>query len=501
MDERTKLGLGVLGAALVVGSLGDWLLRATPWGINVFLWVAVLAGVAVALSRWGGLEVAGGGRWLAPVAVFFAVGVAWRDSPVVASLNVLAALVALALAAFRWRRGGIRLSGISEYVLGGIYTGTLSSAGPLPVMIKEVRWREVARGRWRGPALGVTRGLFLAVPLLLVFGGLFAAADAVFETFVVELFGFDVVELFGHVFLTLFFAWAVAGLLWVALLARNPESLVFPRPAALSLGIVEVGVVLGLLDVLFLAFVAVQVRYLFGGAGRVVETAGLTFAEYARRGFFELVSVTALVLPMLLLAHWLLRARTPAHERVFKVLSGAMVVLLFVVVASALQRMYLYTQQFGLTELRLYATIFMLWISVVLVWFVVTVLRGSRERFAFGVLTTGFSAILLINALNPDALVARINVDRMEAGKKFDAYYLTHLSADAAPVLVASLPDMSELDRRMIEDHLHARWADERDWRTWNLSRSRARHLLEARLSIPENPPGAQNLVRRVDLP
>src|SRR3712207_8563019 len=83
------------------------------------------------------------------------------------------------------------------------------------------------------------------------------------------------------------------------------------------------------------------------------------------------LSVTALVLPMLLLAHWLLRARTPAHERVFKVLSGAMVVLLFVIVASALQRMYLYTQQFGLTELRLYATIFMLWISVVLVWFVV----------------------------------------------------------------------------------------------------------------------------------
>ena len=108
MDERTKLGLGVLGAALMLGSLGDWLLRATPWGINVFLWVAVLAGAAVALSRWGRLEVAGGGRWLVPVAVFFAVAVAWRDSPVVTSLNVLAVLLALSLAAFRGQRGGIR---------------------------------------------------------------------------------------------------------------------------------------------------------------------------------------------------------------------------------------------------------------------------------------------------------------------------------------------------------------------------------------------------------
>jgi hypothetical protein len=346
-------------------------------------------------------------------------------------------------------------------------------------MIKDVRWRDVARGRWRRPALGVTRGVFLAFPLLVVFGGLFAAADAVFETLIVELFGFDVVELLGHLFLTLFFAWIAAGLLWVALLTSNPESLAFPRPAALSLGIVEVGVVLGLLDTLFLAFVAVQVRYLFGGAERVVETAGLTYAEYARRGFFELVTVTALVLPVLLLAHWLLRAENRAHEHVFRALSGAMVALLFVIVASALQRMYLYTQQFGLTELRLYATIFMLWISVVLVWLVLTVLRGRRDRFAFGVLVTGFTAILLINALNPDALIARINVDRMEAGKEFDAYYLTHLSADAAPVLVESLPHMSESDRRMVEENLHVRWAEGGDWRTWNLSRSRAQRLVD----------------------
>lgn len=489
MDDRTKLGLGLLGAALALGLLGDLLLRATPWGINVLLWVAILVGAAMALWSWGRLEAAGGGRWLVPVAVFFAAAVAWRDSPVVASLDVLAVLVALSLAAYRARRGGLQLSGISEYVLGGIYAGTLSAAGPLPVMVREVRWREVARGRWRGPALAATRGMFLAVPLLLVFGGLFAAADAVFETLVVDLFGFDVAELFGHVFLTLFVAWVVAGLLWVALLASNPESLALPRPAALSLGVVEVGVVLGLLDALFLAFVAIQVRYLFGGAGRVVETAGLTYAEYARRGFFELVTVTALVLPLLLLSHWLLRAGNRAHERVFGLLSGAMVVLLFVIVASALQRMYLYTQEFGLTELRLYTTIFMAWLSVVLVWFVLTVLRGRRDTFALGFLATGFAAILVINALNPDALIARVNVDRMEAGERFDAYYLTGLSADAVPVMIEALPTMDEADRRIVEADLEAfsRWSrGSRDWRTWNLSRTRALALVDAEMGTPE---------------
>jgi len=486
VDERTRLGLGVLGASLTLGALGDMLLRATPWGVNFFLWAAALAGAAAVVAWLGRLRVAGEGRWLVPVAALFALGVAWRDSPTVVFLDLLAFLIAVTLAVLRGRSGRLRLAGISEYVLGGIYTGALSSAGPLPVTIRDVRWREVARGGWRDPALATTRGVFIAAPLLLVFGGLFVAADAVFEKLVVDFLGFDVAEVFGHLFLILLFTWVTAGLLWVALMARNPESLSFGRPDYLSLGIIEMGIVLGLLDLLFLVFVMVQVRYLFGGAERVLTTADLTYAEYARRGFFELVTVTALALPMLLLAHWLLRAGNPTRERAFRALAGALVALLFVVMASALQRMYLYLEEYGLTELRLYASIFMAWLAVVLVWFLVTVLRGRRDRFAFGALLTGFAAILLINAINPDALIARTNLERLEEGKRFDAYYLTTLSADAAPVLFQTLPDIPE-ERLVIQGDFSAekaivrRWGDgETDWRTWNLSRERARRLAEA---------------------
>jgi hypothetical protein len=207
--------------------------------------------------------------------------------------------------------------------------------------------------------------VFFAAPPLLVFGVLFVAADAVFEELVADLFGFDVAEVFGHLSLILVFAWITAGLLWVALLARTRENLALPRPDLLSLGIGEPGTVLGLLDLLFLAFMAVQVCYLFGGAERVATTARLTYAEYARRSFFELVTVTTLALPILLLAHWLLRAEGRGGRRVFRVLAGTLIALLFVVMASALQRMYLYTQEYGLTELRFYATIFMAWLAVV----------------------------------------------------------------------------------------------------------------------------------------
>jgi hypothetical protein len=319
---------------------------------------------------------------------------------------------------------------------------------------------------------------------LLLFGTLLVAADAIFERLIIEVFGFDLAEVFSHLALICFFAWTTAGLLWAGLMARVPENLAIPRPRVLSLGIVEVGIVLGLLDLLFLTFVVIQVRYLFGGAGRVATTAGLTYAEYARRGFFELVTVTALALPLLLIAHWLLRTETRAHERLFKALAGIMVVLLFAVVASALQRMYLYQQEFGLTELRLYTTIFMVWISVVLLWFVLTVLRARREGFAFGALLAGFAAIFAINVMNPDALIASTNIDRMEDGKRFDAYYLTTLSADAVPVLVESLPEIG--DTRLWKDYtveqaVVDRWdARQADWRTWNLGRWRARQLVRS---------------------
>src|SRR3712207_673560 len=144
--------------------------------------------------------------------------------------------------------------------------------------------------------------------------------------------------------------------------------------------------------------------------------------------------------------------------------------------------MYLYQQEFGLTELRLYTTIFILWISVVLLWFVLTVLGARRDRFAFGALLAGFAAIFAINAMNPDALIASTNIDRMEDGKRFDAYYLTTLSADAVPVLVESLPRIGD-DRlwkgNTVERAVVDRWySRDADWRTWNLGRSRARQLV-----------------------
>ena len=240
-----------------------------------------------------------------------------------------------------------------------------------------------------------------------------------------------------------------------------------------GLGALEIGVALAFLDLLFLAFVVVQFRYLFGGGALVQSESQLTYAEYARHGFFELVVVTGLTLPVLLLADWALAGRS---SRVFRWLAGGLLVLLGVVIASALQRMRLYVQHFGLTELRLYATGVILWLAVVSAWFAVTVLRGRRHAFAVGALVAGFAATLALNVLSPDAFIARTNVTRPAV----DVTYLAGLSDDAVPTLVSRIPQLPRAQQSELAVALLTRAPADDDWRSWNRSRARAAKALHA---------------------
>jgi two-component system, OmpR family, sensor histidine kinase BaeS len=89
-----------------------------------------------------------------------------------------------------------------------------------------------------------------------------------------------------------------------------------------------------------------------------------------------------------------------------------------------------------------------------------------------------------MNVINPDALIARTNVDRARSGAEIDFRYLGGLSDDAVPTLVESLPELDPTARKRLAENLLARRSDD-DWRTWNWSRSRADALLnDKRLAL-----------------
>ncbi|PYV14906.1 MAG: hypothetical protein DMG21_16820 [Acidobacteria bacterium] len=358
------------------------------------------------------------------------------------------------------------------------------------------RWEGMLPGRWRGRAPAAARGLLLAVPPVIVFALLLASADAVFAAFLRNIFRFNLLTLLSHVFLLGFFAWTSAGLLRGLLIGNELSWTAKIQPPQITLGAVELGMMLGAVNLTFLAFVIVQFRYFFGGAGLVQATTGLTFAEYARRGFFELVTASALVLPLLLGCHWLSAKNSSRHGRLFRILAGVLLALVFVVMLSALERMRLYQFEYGMTELRLYTTAFMAWLAAVLIWFALTVLSGRRQRFAGGALVAGYVLVVVLHLINPNALIANINTARARTGQRFDARYAASLGADAVPPLVAALPDLAAGDRCLIRERLLARWSglpaqagsESADWRSWNASRSEARRI------VRENQPMLTNL-------
>jgi len=190
-----------------------------------------------------------------------------------------------------------------------------------------------------------------------------------------------------------------------------------------------------------------------------------------------LVWVATLVLPLLLVAHHLLRKEKPAHERIFRALAGMQLALLFVIMASAIVRMRLYQNEYGLTELRVYTMAFMGWLGMVFVWFALTVLRGRRERFAYGALIAGFFVIAALHLFNPDAFIVRANVAHAaRVNQKLDTNYATSLSADAVPALIKLLPVMKATDARVIAAYVLERWSAplQIDYRAWSLSRGAA---------------------------
>jgi hypothetical protein len=511
-QDRSATGVRILAGAGVLGLLGDALLRPAPWGVSLALWMTATAALAGALIHWKRIPTTRDGRWLVALAPAFAVLLVVRDSETLRVLNLLVALLllALGLAALRSWPGQLRIASLSDFALTCAYTAVHAAGGIVPLTLREIAWRRFPGGRWLTASAAVMRGLLIAVPLLLLFGGLFMAADAVFEQGVYRAFKWNLGDLFGHFVLAAFVSWLAAGVLRAAV--QNPQRGPLPslgivklslpnaagtppgQPAKMGLGFLELATVIGLLDALFLTFVVIQLRYLFGGAGVVNPETGLTYAEYARRGFFELVTVAALTLPLLLLADSLLRAANPVQMRAFRWLCGLMVALLAVVMISALQRMRLYQLVYGLTELRLYTTAFMGWLGVLLGCFALTVLRGRRRHFAFGAFTSGLTALALLNLIDPDATIVRTNAAHATLsvtselnflrGDGFDARYLTSLSADAVPSLIEAIPSASQENRPAIARALLFRWSgpDNQDWRAWSWSRARAHATVNAHI-------------------
>jgi hypothetical protein len=480
----------LLLVALGLGLCAERLFWGRALGLSAPLFVALCLGALLWLGEKEERCPTRANLWLGGAALIAALLMAVRDAPPLWALNMLAGLGSLLLLVAHFRSDAVaRLSGW-RVLAGAVAAGVLAAIAPIPQLIRGAGDVELPPGLWRR-ALPVARGLLLAAPVLGCFGLLLVSADEAFASIVLSAMAlqlpFDVALLGARSVFALAAAWCCAGALLVALggdaaqaepaLPAEGDTRRLQAPGW-RLGAVEALTVLALVDALFLAFVLVQGAYLFGGLD-LLDRTGMTYSEYARRGFFELVAVACGALALL----WALAAITGRAEgrqrRAFNAASAVMIALVLAMLASAFSRMQLYEQAYGFTRLRVYTHSFMVWLAAALLLFLAALLRDRPRWFSTGALVGALLYAAALNAANPDALIVRLNVARYQESGKLDAEYLATLSADAAPELAAALPSLAPADRAIIAEGLRARregaeLALEGGWPSWHWARWRA---------------------------
>jgi len=480
MDRSDPSALLALALAAALGFLANLLLPYGPFGPGFAIWMGLLGVAAVLVTkRAGGAGEKAVAGWSA-LAVTAAMGMAFRDSDtvVLAMWFVLFAAASMVLL----RAGGIVLWSTrpADHILGMMMVPARAVAGIVPLLGDIQPPRDTSTRRF----VAIARGVLFSAPLLLLFGVLFVSADAGFDRYAQRVIGFLSEEFLARLLFVLAFVWIAAGLLSGVRAKRLPDPLrAFSLP---RLGMEETAVILGLLALLFLAFVAFQLGYLFGGREAIQAVSGLSMAEYARRGFFEMMLVGIATIVLLLLADGMTTAR-----RLFRGLAAVLIGCVLVMLISAAQRLTIYMDTFGLSSDRITAAAVMAWVAMVLILFVATVLRDRPRPFASGALIAGIVTAFALVIINPDAVAARSNLERAAAGvREADGAYLRGLSADAVPAILERIGDLPASQRCELWGSLEARWVERaategRDWRRWNAAQSAARRALVMRVAEP----------------
>ena len=327
-------------------------------------------------------------------------------------------------------------------------------------------------------------GLIISVPLLITVIALLAEADTVFLKFLTDILKplefIDSIPLAEHVVVIGIITGLLFGYLAVVLRAEVERVSVPMERDTGSGDATIVATVLVMVNAVYVLFCAIQFTYLFGGEATIRSIPDFTYAEYARRGFSELILVTVINLSILLIGLHFTK-NSGKLDRVVRVLRCLLVLCTTIILYSAHLRLKLYEEAYGYTYARIFAHTFM---GLLFILFMLTVYKLWRKElplikaFAVAALLT----YTTLNYINVDAIIARNNIDRYFTTGKIDLDYLQELSYDAIPELtrLRKSGDGDTIAQKMAVflgdkgEELHS----DSPWQSYNFSKAQAKRIL-----------------------
>ena len=476
---------------ILLGWSFDFLFWKKPAGINFFLFVALCLATGIYLLNADGLRLSRRSSLILFPIAFFAAMTFFRLEPMTVILSVSMTLFLMGVFTLTYLGGHWIRYGLIDYLIGYLTLFGSMIARPLG-FTAEVKRDQPSLSEKRSSSIWpYLRGIVIALPVIAIFASLLSSADPIFadrfEKFI-EIFNIEnLPEYIFRLVYILVFAYAIAGTFLHAAQKSDDkaEEKTLFQP---FLGFTESSIVLGSVAILFLAFVAIQFQYFFGGQVNI-NLEGYTYSEYARKGFGELVAVAFFSLLLLLGLGAITRRESDAQRRIFSGIGVGLVLLVLVMLVSAFQRLVLYEYAYGFSRLRTYTHIFMIWLALLLVAVVILEILRRERAIGLAMVMASLGFVLSLSLLNVDAFIVRQNIQRETrgvAGQAFtqgrvdlDAQYFLDLSDDAIPALVdgfqnKALPvSVREKIGAALACKRYEREQDEREipWQGFHLSR------------------------------
>lgn len=438
-----------------LGWLFDFLFWKQSPGLNFAIFAAACVVVAFYLLLSDGLRPNRMSLILLPLFGYFIVVTFTRAEPMTAFLAYTFTLLVMTLLTMTYLGGRWYLYNVTDYI--GKSVNLLGSLLARPIaFIVEVRKTQTEAGIQpsKRNIWPVVRGIVIALPIIAIFAALLASADVIFGHRLDQLikwFNIDnLPELIFRLVYIVAVGYALAGVVLHASTESNDEMLANEDKPFLPpfLGYIESTIILGSVVILFAAFVVIQFQYFFGGQTNI-HIDGYTYAEYARRGFGELVTVAFFALLMLLALTSITRRETELQRRIYSGLGVVLVTLLLVMLVSAFKRLGLYEAAYGFSRLRTYTHVFLVWIGLLLVVTIALEILRRERMFIFAALIASFGFAISLPLLNVDAFIVNQNIQRelvvqpqsqatQSDQVSLDAQYFLNLSDDAVPALVSA---------------------------------------------------------------
>jgi len=483
---------------IIVSSMAflfDLLFWRKSFGVSFVIYVCILLVAAFGYSYYERKFPAHSSLLLSVPIGLFSVMTIIRLEPVTRSVNFLITLTLLMVLAYSYRLGNWWLYRLGDYFVLPFKLFYYALTGAPQVYHDSIGRKEGSDTIIRRLVrylLFVLRGLLLSLPVLIILAVFLASADPIFSDRMIRFFSlFNLSKIIDFIFrvnIILIIAYILLGIFGYAIIKSKQDNRLEQDQFRIRpfLGTVEAGIILGCVNILFFLFVLIQFQYFFGGDVNI-GIDGFTYAQYARRGFAELVMVAIISASLFLVLSSITHRERRIQRWIFSSLGIVLGVLVGIILTSSFQRLLLYEDAFGFTRLRTYPHVFMVWLGLALSAFIVLELSGKTHKFGLVLLIVGIGFSLSLGVLNVDGFIVEKNIDRALKGRDLDLDYLLTLSSDATPTMVNfyfSLNPASLLREQVGSmlacqaQELHQEFQVQA-WTEFNISTWRARNLLD----------------------